>query len=454
MATAELLSQRRAPDWLLSGMLRQHQAAVILGPSGCLKTALAIDLGGALATGGKFLGEFAAERAFRVGFVGALGARDSVIEQAQRWSDASGANLVALDNLVWGLNLADAAALGDSIQGTRLRDWILQYELEVVLIDAADLLAPTRRSEAEQLRALVQLCLEAGATPIVCCRTRKQLPPRPLTRGDLAEAPCHGAAQQWLLVNRREAFVPGTGHHALWLTLGSGGGASGQWGVDILETGGETDLPDARMANRWEVLVRDIGSIEEEAAQVAAEAVASRLQEKLKATLRQLPHGSATKLKIRELSGMSGGKFAATWDWLFQRGEIAQLQAGGSGESARDARYCLAENVVAPEEAEKNEESPVHLISEQEIVGHEIAELIRQQEKMSPSSPLRQEKGGRSSPPGPLNECVIAPNGKIYRTAEEALADRPPPDPPRVGKPPKKRPPQQMKKLKRKNQRR
>lgn len=341
--TAELLAHRAPPQWLLPGLLYRGQPTVIVGPSRCQKTSLAIDLCGALAGGGTFLGQFAVPQPVRVGFVGGAGARDAVTEQARRWSATAEVDLPALDRLVWAFNLTD---LRDPANLSRLREWIALQQLEAVLIDAADLGTLSRRGETEQLQTLVNCCLDAGAMPILCCQTRHELPPRAMTAADLATAPCSAIARQWLLVNRREEYRPGSGSHRLWLTVGGNCGHSGEWGVDIQE-----ELADDQSAGRWQATVRDAASIETEMALAAAAAQSARLRQKLRIVLTQIDPHDATKLKIRERSGMSGARFGFAWDELMRRGEIALTTPPDYRTPHREPRYRLLEpgEIVSPE---------------------------------------------------------------------------------------------------------
>ncbi|MCC9608634.1 AAA family ATPase [Blastopirellula sp. JC732] len=384
---SELLSRRASPGWLLSGMLRQREAAVILGPSRCLKTSLAVDLCAALASGGEFLGEFAAEQAFRVGFVGGEAAQVAVTSLAERRGD-----LAALEQIVWAFNLVEP---GGAVNGHRLSDWIARNQLEVVLIDAADLTPMTRRAEAAQLRAIADCCLAVGATPIICCRTRKELKPRAMDAADLADAPCGAIARQWLLVNRRDAFEPGSGRHRLWLNFGASSGRSGQWGVDIKE---DAEVDSA--AAQWEATIRDVASVELEAAEVEAQTLADRLWWRLRCVIQQIDPANATKLKIRELSGMSGGKFGVTWDRMVADGEIVLANGGTS----KEPHYRLIDL------AEKIARGPVHSPAVEEM---EDAAESSPPEKKSQSSPLVAEKSYESSPPAESSGGWVS-----YTTAE------------------------------------
>lgn len=431
LTTAQLLARQTPAAWLLPGMLRQGQAAVILGPSRCLKTSLAVDLCGALASGGKFLGRFAVERAFRVGFVGGEAAQEVAVDLARRWSAAAEVDLATLDQLVWGLNLAEA---GDPDGLRRLAEWIARYQLEAVLLDPDDLALLTPRAQARWLADLVRCCLAAGATPIICCETRKEIKPRPLEAADLAAAPCRAIARQWLLVNRREAFEPGSGEHQLWLTLGGGSGQSGQWGVDIDE--GETDDP-AR--GKWEATVCDPLVIELQQAELAAELEGVRLRQRLRGVLRQIEPDQATKLKIRQQAGMSGAKFGATWKQLVAEGEIAPA-AVGAGPAAREPRYRLVEG------AEKKLPSPVHSNMPEEAVEQETGEREPAEPEALAVPTLPRKKSSQSSP----LDWEESPFLELTTAELIAMGDEEPP--PQPAEPPRrirKRRPQPKKKKKR-----
>ncbi|MFI4875761.1 MAG: AAA family ATPase [Blastopirellula sp. JB062] len=346
LTCAQLVSEQPPQAWLLPGMLQQHEPAVIVGPSKSLKSSLAVDLCGALASGGKFLGQFAADRAFRVGFVGGDAARGALTDLAQRWSAAAEVDLTTLETLVWSLSMAD---LSDPANLQRLKEWISRHQLEVVLIDVADLTPRSRRDQTAQMRELVRCCLELGATPIVCCPTRREPKPRPLNAADLVGAACHGLARQWLLVNHRQEYEPGSGRHALWLTWSGCRGQGGAWGVDVNEGRGDDPL-----GRKWEVTLRDVESIERENLAIATHAQTQRLQRKLRLAISQIDPRDATKLKIRQASRMSGADFGLTWDQLAAAGEITSVRPLYPGASLADRRYQL---ISSPQK--KNERRPV-----------------------------------------------------------------------------------------------
>ncbi|WP_158265198.1 AAA family ATPase [Blastopirellula marina] len=344
VAWTELLEADQPTEWLLPGMLARHAPGVILGPGKSLKTSLAVDLCGALASGGKFLGQYQATRSFRVGLVSGVDDRQALLDLTRRWSAAAQTDPQRLaDNWIWALSLAD---LADPANREQLSSWIRQHRLEVVLIEPEELLPPlTPRKRLQLLQQIIQACRQAGATPILCCPTRKSLPAREMTFADLEAAGCQPLARQWLLVNRRAAYEPGSGQHQLWLTFGGDAGHEGVIGVDIDE--GRLTDPGGK---RWQVALRSADQLRREAERRQAEQVLQTRCAKIRRALGDLPPSEASKSQVRARAGMNSPRFAAAWDQLVAAGEIAPVPDSAAQFQSSVPRFRL----ISPPPAKNN----------------------------------------------------------------------------------------------------
>ncbi|EAQ82004.1 AAA family ATPase [Blastopirellula marina] len=347
LTTAELIAQQEPLQWLAPGIFVQNEPAVIVGPSKSMKSSIAVDLCAALASGGSFLGQFTADRPFRVGYVSRHDERQALSDLAGRWSEAGGVDSSKLPNLIWSLLVADAA---DPAHLDQLRDWIRGNELEVVVIDAVRLTSTGKQSQAKQLCDLVGCCKAAGATPILCCQSRKAIPRGATLATDVATS--LDFARQWMLLQRRETYSPGSGQHRLRLTYGGCAGQGGEWGVDIDE--GKLEDPQGRS---WQITLRDVESIEVEAAANAAAAHDQRLQTKIHATLTHVEATQATKSRIREQCGINGSRFAAAWDRLLALGKIKPMESS-ERKTERAPIYRWIDRSSPPEKNEAVRSAP------------------------------------------------------------------------------------------------
>ncbi|MCC9607630.1 AAA family ATPase [Blastopirellula sp. JC732] len=338
LTTEELFAEQKPREWLIANFLTRNEPAVLVGPSKTLKSSLAVDLCAALASGGKFLNHFAAEKPVRVGFASSSQQQQTLSDLTQRWGEARQA-APNRNNLMWLLTTDDPA---DPETLGKLRDWITTHELEVVVIDAIRLSSTGKRKQAEALRTLAQCCLDNGATPILCVQTRKEMKPGKLDAAILAGS--LDFAQQWLLVNRRQNYAPGSGEHRLWLTLGGYAGQGGEWGVDVDE-GRLTDVgqavpaemdrlarraagtacPTTTTGRRWKTIVHDADALQDEAERWKDAAMDERMRSRIRLAMTDLGEAHATKLRVRENCGMNGTKFARAWDRMVAAGEIEKI---------------------------------------------------------------------------------------------------------------------------------
>lgn len=110
------------------------------------------------------------------------------------------------------------------------------------------------------LGAFAETCLDAGATPVVLHHFRKATQAGKNERASLSDLSFSGVGEyvrQWMLLSRRDPYAPGSGRHALALTVGGSVGHSGEWSLDIDE--GPYDLADSvedgQPRRRWEVTI-------------------------------------------------------------------------------------------------------------------------------------------------------------------------------------------------------
>jgi hypothetical protein len=360
MTAADFLTKTFPREWLVKGLIVRDQPLVIGGPKKTLKTNTMVDLCVSLASSTPVLNHFEVPRRTRVLLISGESGEHTIQETIRRISKSKGLTVGDLDGLFVAFDLP---RLNHTDDLNTLGEFIRENEIAVVVIDPLylALLASAdggRRLDPANLfdmgpllRGISRKCLECGATPILVHHTKKNVAaPYELPElEDLAFAGIQEFARQWLMLQRREPYQPGTGEHKLWLRTGGSAGHSGDYGVDVVEGVVDDDWHD----RNWSVTVCLASEIRNASKQAAEQVKGLRDAEKDRereakidqdadialAKLRQ--RGPSTLTKWRNaMGGWSGDRMGPVQERLLESGKIRHVRtriATGFGEREVDA---------------------------------------------------------------------------------------------------------------------
>lgn len=328
ITAAELAHREYSVTWLVDYFLAEGQPAILSGPKKALKTSIALDLVVSLASGTKFMGQFEVPQPRRVAFMSGESGMSVLQETLMRICRAKEVDVGELVHLYVTEQLP---LIGDLRHGMAMERFIRQQELDVCIIDPAYLAMAGSDvgnlfNVGQRLRTLSDLTARTGCSFVLLHHTRKQTGVEQYVMPELDHMAWAGFqewARQWIMLNRREAYEPGTGVHRLWLSYGGSAGHSGAWGVDIEEG---TRKPTA--SRTWEVEVRPVEEIRSEQAdhrQLATrEKQSRRIEEdamKIFDALGENPEG-LTKNRLKDCCGLSSARvtsaisFALEEEWI------------------------------------------------------------------------------------------------------------------------------------------
>jgi len=266
-------------EFLIEKILVNRQLCILGGPKKSLKTSLQVEMAVALATATPFVGQFEVPSAKRVAIFAGETAPGDMQDLARRVCRAHGTTLENLDGVEW---INEVPRLWDEVDLKALKAFLKQKEIDVVSIDslyvcllsgALSVSASNLYVTGPILRRAAKACLAAGATPVFLHHTTKSVNrarsqgPRngkkpsgiseidPPDLDDLAFAGPAEAARQWLLLARRQPYLPGSGRHELVMAVGGSAGHSGTWLLDVDEGTAGRRLG----SRRWRVKVRSAG---------------------------------------------------------------------------------------------------------------------------------------------------------------------------------------------------
>jgi replicative DNA helicase len=307
-----------------------------------MKTSVLVDIGISLGTGLPFLTTFEICQSRRVAVLSGESGGFTLKETALRVAASKGISL-SMANCLWSFELpqlTNAADVGELQRGLK------ENGVEVMLFDPLylALLAGSVNggSEASNLYAMGPLllsvskaCTSIGVTPVLVHHTRMHATGRdgnsdifkPIDLEALAYAGVQEFARQWILINRREVFQPGSGIHKLWLSVGGSTGQSGLWCVDVNEGILDEDFG----GRKWELTVTNAGTAiqalsqaKEEKKSQAAGAKEKRDDAALLNALDRLDAtgAGASKTTVREIAKLNSGAMTRACDRLIKAGTI------------------------------------------------------------------------------------------------------------------------------------
>lgn len=311
---AELANLKMDLTYLADGVLCQDHPCLILGPIKSLKTSLAVDLSVSLAAGCHFLNFFKCQPA-RVLLMSGESGKQTIKETAIRIAKAKGVDLGKLDGWFY---CQDVPRFNRDDHISRMAADLEDLNINVLIVDPAYLcMSPDGRESSlfamgQQLARIGDLCKSKGVTLILLHHTPKHIKPGPEVR--LTDAAWSGFEQyfrQWITVNRRKEYKPGSGLHEMVLGFGGSMGHSSSYDLDVSE-----GTNNAGQSRHWktQVMPKAIESIEGRQETYAL---------KIMAFLREQPKGDTAR-NISTATGIAPAKVSIALGHLVSKGSVVK----------------------------------------------------------------------------------------------------------------------------------
>jgi hypothetical protein len=264
ITAAELATNDYKINFLIEGLLVEGQPCGIIGPKKALKTSLALDMGVAIATGGKFLGYFNVPEARTVAVMSAESGMATIQETCKRICLAAGVDL-AETGMIFS---DDVPKFGSLPHMDALERFLDRDAVDVLVIDPVYMAmsggdAGNLFIQGELLKSVAKVCQERSVTLVLCHHMKKHRSTEQYAPGELDDAAWAGFAEffrQWWMITRRAPYEPGTGEHLLSLSVGGSVGHGSLHGVDIVEGAYDPERPRV-----WQTAVRDWEDVEADA---------------------------------------------------------------------------------------------------------------------------------------------------------------------------------------------
>lgn len=365
ITTRELMERSYELTWLIPQLLVRGQPGVVGGPQKVLKTSIVTDMAVSLASGQPFLNRFTVLSPVRVGMLSGESGEATLKSTIRRVCQSKSIDDPRELPIYWSFRMPP---LSNPDVLRQLSERIQDDGIDVMVIDPLYLGMCKNNSRINAsnlydtgplLDELSHACLDAGATPLVVHHTRKEKSKKyqPIELDELSFSGISEYARQWLLIGRREAYVPDSGSHRLWLSAGGSAGHSGCWGVNV-ELG---QMGENFNGRTWNVDVRPFAEVAPTprsrqpqsdtaaASHVSPEMLAQWARDQILSVLRWHPDGE-TRSVIRRECGMDRDRCVAAINELLQRGEIVAdevIKAGGRSQRAYPG-FRLASSAPEP----------------------------------------------------------------------------------------------------------
>ncbi len=328
MSCADLVAAKFEIRFLVEGIMAAGQPMVLAGPQKALKTSISLDMAFSLATAGYFLGRFKVPEPVAVAFMSGESGLPTLAETVRRIARAAGHDPAAVRNLV----IADRVPqIGSRDHLEAIDALILEHALEVLFIDpvfmamdGAD--AGNLFIQGQLLRRVSEVCQERGCTLVLLHHVKKGSGNdyQPLELSAISWSGFAEAARQWILLNRREPYEPGSGIHRLHLSVGGSAGHGGYWGLDVDE-----GRYQAGVDRQWAVGIQTAAEAhnavedrKETAKREKAEATLERDKQTVANTMAKFTAGES-KTVLRDTSGLQTGRFNSALSALLTDGVAA-----------------------------------------------------------------------------------------------------------------------------------
>jgi hypothetical protein len=291
-------------EFLIDRCLVKDQTCIIGAGKKTLKTTLGLESGLSLAHGVPFLGLYEVARKTRVLFMSGESGEGTLQETAARMIKAKG---IKVDKDYFHITPEIPYFYRPLDKLERL---LVNRGIEVLYVDPVYLAMSGNEANnlikvGSELRPISELCKRLGITPILLHHTTKSsgADNRSLDLNDLQWSGFAEFCRQWWLINRRAAYIDGSGEHKLHLSIGGSAGHSVGINVDV----SEGVYPD----RYWHVEVKTFAELEEKKQIARYESNVEAVRTVFKANQSR----PLSKTSIRDAAGIR----SQSWPDTFQR---------------------------------------------------------------------------------------------------------------------------------------